>query len=49
MELVDPVTDFSRKDWEGLVQSEGGGVSVVKNEDGYEAGEEMGEISRFLI
>ena len=49
MELVEPVTDFSRKDWEGLVQSEGGGVSVVSNEAGCEAGEEMGERCGFLI
>ena len=32
---------------EGLVQREGGGISVVKNEAGHEAFEDMGEIYGF--
>ena len=48
MELVGAVKDFSRKDWKGLVQRRGDGVSVVTNEGVHEAGEEMRKISKFL-
>ena len=49
MELVGAVKYFFRKDWDGLVQRWGGGVSVVTNEGVHKSGEEMGEISIFLV
>ena len=49
MEIVGAVKDSFRKDWDGLVQRGGGGVSVVTNEGVHESGEEMGERSRFLV
>ena len=39
VELVEAVTDFFIKDWEGLVQRDGGGMSVVTNDSDCEAGE----------
>ena len=49
VELVGAVKYIFRKDWDGLVQRWGDGVSVVTNEGVHKAGEEMREISRFLI
>ena len=41
---------YFSKDWDSLVQRWGwGGVYVVTNEGFHGAGEEMGEISRFLV
>ena len=42
LELVEAITDFLIKYWEGLVHREGYGKSVVTNEAGREAGEETG-------
>ena len=47
--LVEAITDVFRNYREGLVYMEGGGMNVVKNEADCEAGEYMGEISRFFV
>ena len=49
MELVGAVKYIFRKDWDGLVQRWGDGVSVVTNEGVHEAGADMGEISIFSV
>ena len=49
MKLVGAVKYIFRKDWVGLVQIWGGGMSVVTNEGVHEAGEEMGERAIFLV
>ena len=49
VEIVEAVKYCFIKYWYGLVQRWGGGVSVVKNEGVNEAGEEVGEISIFLV
>ena len=41
MELVGAVKNNFRKDWDGIVQIWGGGVSVVTNEGVREPGEEI--------
>ena len=49
MELVKDVKYIFRKDWGGLVRRWGFGVYVVINEGVHQGGEEMGEISSFLV
>ena len=49
MELVGDVKYCFRKDWYGLLWRLWGGMYVITNECVHEAGEEMGERSRFLV
>ena len=42
VELLEDVNEFFRKDWEDIVQREGGGISVVTNGAGCEAGKDTG-------
>ena len=47
--LAGAVKYFFRKDWDGIVQRWRVGATIVTNEGVHPAGEEMGEISRFLV
>ena len=49
LKLVGAVKYIFIKDWVGLVQIWGSGMSVVTNEGVHEAGEEMGERSGFSV
>ena len=49
VELLDAVKCFLERIGTVLCRDGVGGVSIVKNEGVHEAGEEMGERSRFLV
>ena len=49
MELVETVEKFTKKDWDGHVQREGSEIYIVTKKSVHETGEDMGEISRFLV